>query len=336
MDLFQIPRNLLYETRTNIEDFGVNDGRTVDSCLYHNLTNDKYNISIGMFNDAYYICTLVMIDSTPDEHIPEYEKIVTHNASDSRHPYYKMRKKMVYGMVYVYLKCIASAYDAKYRKFRNRLRLSTNIESAILLSHTIETTISDSVFAPRKLTRELLDETDWNTLTNGYKLDDVLKIRDLFGRTASERMTVFNAILRKAQTENANSNMQFERIRALKQVKDRLSDPRYSFRDDNEEKDADIQISERVKDISEKIGEATIPLKILVEGVKKRAQLKGLEAAIELFENLNNILCGVPEWGKNVPELEKYFIEAREKREAKARGILMTGNHATYNENNNK
>ena len=74
----------------------------------------------------------------------------------------------------------------------------------------------------------------------------------------------------------------------------------------------------------------------MVDGIKKRAQLKGLDAAMELFEHLNNILYDIPEWHRNVPGLEKYFIEAREKREAKERGILMTGEHATYNENNNK
>ncbi len=335
MDIFQIPRNLIYEARNSIFEFGVRDGRSVDSFLFQDMVSRrcKYKV-VDLFNDAYYICTLVMIDSTPDEHIREYEKIVLQNYSYIGREYYRNRMRLVLGMVYVYLKCINSAQDVKLRRFRRKLQESADIEFAIKFSYEIDVTIPDSLFSPRKLTRELLDTIDWSTLTNGYNLDVILKMLNLFGKNTSERIMVFDAILRAAQAMEKSSSKQFEKIMELKATRSRLSDPRYSFRDDEDDRNVDTQITERVNDISEKIGEATIPLKLLVEGVKKRVQLKGLEAAIELFENLNNILYSVPEWGKNVPELEKFFIEAREKREAKARGVLMTGDYATYNENN--
>ena len=338
MDIFQIPRNLLFENRRSLAEFDVRDERSLDSRIA-NLLRSEFSIRdgfLGLFNETYYVCTLVMLDASPDSHIHEYQRIAS--GSTTHHVRFSPQKRarMVLGMVYTYLKCIASASDAKYRRFRESLSRVADIDYAVRKSEDLYDYIPDSVFSPRRLTKELLEEADWNTLTNGFQPEEALKIQNLLGRNVSERMMVFDAIVREAQNQEMRSSKRHERVRALKEMKNRLSDPRYSFRDDEEEKETDTQITERVNVISEKIGEATVPLKVLVDGIKKRAQLKGLDAAMELFEHLNNILYDIPEWHKNVPGLEQYFIEAREKREAKERGILMTGEHATYNENNNK
>ena len=338
MDIFQIPRNLLFENRSSLSEFDVRDERSLDSHVA-NLLRSEFPIRdgfLGIFNETYYICTLVMLDASPDSHIHEYQRIASGATTYHVRISPQRRTRMVLGMVYTYLKCIASSSDAKYRRFRESLSRVVDIDYAVRKSEYLDDYIPDSVFSPRRLTKELLEEADWNTLTNGFLPEEALKIQNLLGRNVSERMMVFDAIVREAQNQEIRSSKQLEKVRALREMKNRLSDPRYSFRDDEEEKETDTQISERVNVISEIIGEATVPLKVLVEGIKKRAQLKGLDAAMELFEHLNNILYDIPEWHKNVPGLEKYFIEAREKREAKERGILMTGEHATYYENNNK
>lgn len=335
MDIFQIPRNLLFENRSRIAEFEVRDERSLD---FHvaNLLRSEFLIRdgfLGLFNDAYYICTLVMLDASPDLHIREYYRIAS---GATLHPVRyspQRRARMVLCMVYTYIKCIASASDAKYRRFRESLSQVADIDYAVRKFDNLDDYIPDSVFSPRRLTKELLEGADWKTLTNGFLPEETLKIQNLLGRNVSERMMVFDAILREVQKLWGRSSNQYRKVRELKEMKKRLSDPRYSFRDDKEEHETDTQITERVDVISEKIGEATVPLKVLVEGIKKRAKLKGLDAAMELFEHLNNILYDIPEWHKNVPGLETYFIEAREKREAKERGILMTGEHATYNEN---
>lgn len=159
---------------------------------------------------------------------------------------------MVLGMVYTYLKCIASASDAKYRRLRESLSRVADIDYAVRKSEDLYDYIPDSVFSPRRLTKELLEEADWKTLTNGFQPEEVLKIQNLLGRNVSERMMVFDAIVREAQNQEMRSSKQYERVRALKEMKNRLSDPRYSFRDDEEEKETDTQITERVNVISEK------------------------------------------------------------------------------------
>ena len=338
MELFQIPRNLLYENRSSLSEFEVRDERSLDSRV-SKMLRSEFPIRdglLGLFNDGYYICTLVMLDASPDSHIYEYQRIASGVTSHPVRFSPQRRTRMVLGMVYTYLKCIASATDAKYRRFRDSLSRVADIDYAIRKSEDLSDYIPDSVFSPRKLTKELLEEADWDALTNGFQPEQALKIQNLLGRNMSERMMVFDAIVREAQNQEIRTRKQHDIVNVLRQMKNRLSDPRYSFRDDEEEKETDNQITERVNKKKKKIGEATVPLKVLVDGIKKRAQLKGLDAAMELFEHLNNILYDIPEWHRNVPGLEKYFIEAREKREAKERGILMTGEHATYNENNNK
>ena len=338
MDIFQIPRILLCESSQQSVVFDANDYGQIGLRIFLRIKREFHiqNKLWELYNDAYYICVLAMLDDSHDTHMNEYQKIASGMDSQTNELDVEIRTRIVLGIVYVYLSCVASASDAKLRKFRRLLRDAIDIEFVTPLSLEIIDTIPDSAFAPRKLTRELLDYVDWKDVTDGFQPEIVLKIQNILGRNMTERMMIFNAILRSANQLLGESQTVDIRLKTLKDIRNRLAHSQdYFSRDDEAEKEVDVRITETVDEISEKIGEATIPLKILVEGIKKRARLKGLDDAILLSEHLNNILYDVPEWHKNVPELENFFIDAREKREAKERGILMTGEHATYNENNN-
>ncbi len=64
------------------------------------------------------------------------------------------------------------------------------------------------------------------------------------------------------------------------------------------------------------------------------AEEAGIGEAHNLFNHLNNLLSSVQAWTDNVPQLKKFFREYNKK--LVERNITMTGEHATYNENNNK
>jgi hypothetical protein len=99
-------------------------------------------------------------------------------------------------------------------------------------------------------------------------------------------------------------------VRLFRMLKVQLTDPAYnSARED--EKSTEQKMEMAVRDVNEKMGEATVPLSVLVDGIKKRAQIKGVDTATELFDHLNSILYDIPEWRKNVPELEKFFADKK-------------------------
>jgi hypothetical protein len=46
-----------------------------------------------------------------------------------------------------------------------------------------------------------------------------------------------------------------------------------------------------------------------VEGLKRWAKLRGLEAAKDMYVSLNYVLIKEPEWVNNTEELENFFYE---------------------------
>ena len=102
MDIFQIPRNLLFENRKSLAEFDVRDERSLDSSVAH-LLKSEFTIRdgfLGLFNETYYICTLVMLDASPDSHIHEYQRIASGVTSHPARFSSRRRARMVLGMVY--------------------------------------------------------------------------------------------------------------------------------------------------------------------------------------------------------------------------------------------
>ena len=112
MDYTKIPRELIYEEKKSLADFGVREDNAANAELYQLLRRYLYYdmgvksylpILRHIFNDAYYICTMALLDDSPAERITEYYKIA------SEHKLYGKKEKDTYAkitltMVDVYLR----------------------------------------------------------------------------------------------------------------------------------------------------------------------------------------------------------------------------------------
>ena len=86
-----------------------------------------------------------------------------------------------------------------------------------------------------------------------------------------------------------------------------------------------------VNHLRDKLGNKSVLLSILVDGIKDFAEEKSIEEAHTLFEHLCYILIKEKAWTNNVDDLKKFFKEAKKK---ESPIITLTGEHATYIENN--
>lgn len=167
--------------------------------------------------------------------------------------------------------------------------------------------LPDSTFAPRKITKELLQNINLKELTKDYSIEVVLQLTTLLARNTVDKMIILDAVIKSAENE-MDSGKKNNLVKLLRMMKIQLTDPASnSARDD--EKSTELEMEMAVREVNEKMGEATVPLSVLVDGIKKRAKIKGVDAATELFDHLNSILYDIPEWRKNVPELEKFFAD---------------------------
>ena len=272
MNIFQIPRILLCESSQEFFVFNPNDYGQIGIRIFIRIKRE-FHTQDGLwelYNDAYYICILAMLDDSHDRHMHDYQKIASGIDLQTNEFDADKRIRIVLGIVYVYMSCVASASDAKLRKFRSLIREAANIDYIIPFSQELTETIPDSAFAPRKLTRGLLDAVDWKEITDGFQPEMVLKIQNILGHNVTERMMIFNAILRSANQLLGESQTVDVRLEALRNIRNRLAHSQdYFTRDDKAEREVEVRITETINEISEKIGEAIIPLRVLVEGIKK-------------------------------------------------------------------
>lgn len=70
-------------------------------------------------------------------------------------------------------------------------------------------------------------------------------------------------------------------------------------------------IDMQMKTMIEKIGENTIPLKKLVDGIKEYIQMTSPEKGFDLLMHLSLILQGEPVWEKSAVDLKNYLINIR-------------------------
>lgn len=68
-----------------------------------------------------------------------------------------------------------------------------------------------------------------------------------------------------------------------------------------------------IKTLRDKLGNKTVPLTVIVDEIKKRAKMVGIESAYPIFELFNSVLSDVPAWKSNKSNLENFFIEERER-----------------------
>lgn len=113
MDYTKIPRPLIYKMRENLNDFGVQTPGSLNQKLFSHLKKilkgmeGALGLYLRCFNDAYYVCTLILKDEFPDSRIADYEKLIL----DENQPYAQNVCAAAMGMVCHLLK----AYDAQWK-----------------------------------------------------------------------------------------------------------------------------------------------------------------------------------------------------------------------------
>lgn len=174
-----IPRELIYEDKKNISEFGINDVGSLNYLIYEEWLLNRVELKpfksglpvrmLKVFNDAYFICTLILMHPTNKDFVSyAYERVSI--------------KSLVLSMVYLYISNIED------KPFSNSILLKTiktglrsegwedNLEALIKCTKNYSGKLFSSEFTQRKLTPELLSSKMWYKTTDAYKKDDILKI----------------------------------------------------------------------------------------------------------------------------------------------------------------
>ena len=83
MDYTDFPRELMYKEKASLQDFGVSNEMTIEHIFYEGLLKRpsinncfrKRETILRIFNNAYYLCTLILMDEDPRLTIDYYREI---------------------------------------------------------------------------------------------------------------------------------------------------------------------------------------------------------------------------------------------------------------------
>lgn len=175
-----IPRELIYEDRSSLEDFRVNDEGTLNKLLYDNYLIETTDLCQGeanivnrilkVFNDAYFVCTIVLMQPKDIFGLSYYIERV-----DNPH--------VVFPMVYLYLSkvnsdsIIISRIQKPIMSEVQRVNdWNRNYEFINKIDNLYDGSIDSAIFAPRKITPELLSKINWHDATDCFNKDCIKKV----------------------------------------------------------------------------------------------------------------------------------------------------------------
>jgi hypothetical protein len=386
MNYTTIPRSLIYKERKSLRDFGVYDEETLNWMMYRILrryylaelnSNDYAYIILDLFNESYYLCTMLLLDDRAGTNINDYIDAVKCRIKEPE-AFFDMFRKTVFAMTYVFLE--APALDSHEIRTVRRHPRTNSFGLMSLMSETAGYKHPDkSTFNPINMLEVDYDNIDWAKVTNGF---DGERIKDLIYSLGSHRaekkilvermfegfikcndtycipykidlllfqeyvrygglrrdleIKINNEYLKESKTElvsriNANDEENTKLKKKIEQLEKRnaemakinvdlqkqlkkltLEHSKTQEIDSVKEKEWQKLMDEmnlKVKRLQDKVGTKTVRLSSLVEGLKRWAKLRGLEAAKDMYVSLNYVLIKEPEWVNNTEELENFFYE---------------------------
>ena len=201
MDFTTIPQSLVYKERGRLRDFGVPVGNELNITIYDVLVrylkvslgdNNYSKLLLALFNEAYRLCTLFLLDTDAVLHYSNYINSILYNYT-LPDEYRETFKKMVCAICYVYLEDISVGSD-DITTIRRHLR-SASYEYMPQMSETTGLKRPDwSDFKSVELTDELLSIIDWAKTTDNYEMIKTESILRLLGKNSFEKKRLVEAI----------------------------------------------------------------------------------------------------------------------------------------------
>ncbi|MBO5084846.1 MAG: hypothetical protein J6C18_08275 [Bacteroidaceae bacterium] len=185
--MFDIPRNLIYKERHSLDDFGVYDRKNTcySRFLYKELlcresatgSNDRMEEALSIFNTAYYLVTLFLIDPCPETRVNCYC-----NAARYKNYYSPLIGDKIIILLYFYLvqmestgkltRTIDNFTDLLFEKMSADDR--SEAEALVKKTEGVKGQIVYSELFPlREVSDDLLNSVDWKDITKGYNRERV-------------------------------------------------------------------------------------------------------------------------------------------------------------------
>lgn len=211
MNLTKLPKELVYRYKTSIDDFDIDDDSTVDGIVYSHLVSfplivprgwDKEKLILTMFNDAYYLTNIIIIDNRILLHIHSWVEYFQNQWDDDQ------IVSAIFGVVEFYLrntndlpnhislllpKLLMECYSCLDWKNRSIISFGKQLKPTQPLP-------SDH-FQNVNINNELLryhtfkGSVDWGAVTNNFEINEIVRVVSVLGKNVIDQRLLLNDII---------------------------------------------------------------------------------------------------------------------------------------------
>lgn len=211
MNLTKLPKELVYRYKTSIDDFDIDDDSTVDGIVYSHLVSfplivprgwDKEKLILTMFNDAYYLTNIIIIDNRILLHIHSWVEYFQNQWDDDQ------IVSAIFGVVEFYLrntndlpnhislllpKLLKECYSCLDWKNRSIISFGKQLKPTQPLP-------SDH-FQNVNINNELLryhtfkGSVDWGAVTNNFEINEIVRVVSVLGKNVIDQRLLLNDII---------------------------------------------------------------------------------------------------------------------------------------------
>lgn len=239
-------RPLIYKDREDIDEFDIDNPQTLDAEMLRRMEcsiivnldgANKYILDI--FNNAYYITTLIMMERHPVHYLSKYILIAEHTSSAYYDIYkktsgYKLISAIIMAMVNNYIRLLDDKYLKYDNIFINHLNNYFNevgpfpeqdVKTAYQLYNyvSLNTDLKDysikrDIFKPRSIDYQAVYEAEsllnngknltWRSITNDYNRERIVELLD-FCKNEQSALFLASHIRREAEGYNQEETLNF-------------------------------------------------------------------------------------------------------------------------------
>lgn len=214
MNYSKIPRELICFTHRSLDHYDVDDRKYAnffffEQMLKMDILSPQYKETesqiLAIFNDAYFILTLVFLEKRPILRLGYYREIarIWPGGGVSLE-----REVIVLSLVYEILGLIKQELPHSVLYFKEELkRFLSAKKDYVYYFFSIKEDVyrySITLFYPKKITKEVVNKIDWEDLTDNFDLETIQDIVDTLGRDNKEKLIIVEGIF---EAEASTGNM---------------------------------------------------------------------------------------------------------------------------------
>lgn len=201
-----IPRELVYEDKTSLDDFGINEEGLLNQVIYDEwlltrkeLRGDDHRI-LKVFNDAYFLCTMAFVK-------PNIKLKILYCLHQIEFP------SVVVPLVRFYLSGLSSMQKGTKRFWTSLEGVMEedwikNLEALEKVADSYRNGVSKDFFIPRQLTVSLLSGIEWQKVTDDFDTKTIEEVVKTFAKNHDEWCMMVEAI--KAAAKQYDYDFGFE------------------------------------------------------------------------------------------------------------------------------